>query len=111
MKVTFDSLPEAVSELFNKLHNIETLLTQKGTAQPAPEGEELLSVKEAAVFLRLKVPTVYGLISKGQIPVLKPGKHCYFSKSDLLHYINEGRKQSRAEIESDAHLMLKQKGK
>lgn len=76
-----------------------------------PEAE-VLTVPEAAKFLRLSVQTVYTLISKGTLPVMKRSKRCYFSKSDLLEYLKQGRKNTLADIESSAvqYLVKKKKG-
>lgn len=76
-----------------------------------PEAE-VLTVPEAAKFLRLSVQTVYTLISKGTLPVMKRSKRCYFSKSDLLDYLKQGRKNTLAETESSAvqYLVKKKKG-
>lgn len=107
-ELTFDQLPKAVSQLFEKLENIETLLKQKGSDMP-PDTDELLTVPDAAKFLRLSVPTVYGLISKGEIPVMKRSKRCYFSKLELMAYLKQGRKKSNAEIEAEAAKHLTRK--
>lgn len=100
--ITFENLPIAVSELHEKLNRIESLLLQQNGEQSAPAQDELLTVQGAAEFLSLSVPTVYGLISKGELPVMKRSKRCYFSKADLLNYLKAGRKHSNGELESEA---------
>jgi excisionase family DNA binding protein len=100
MEITFEQLPNAVNQLFGKLENIERLLLQTPhTTQPEPE--KLLTVQEAANFLTLSVPTIYLLISKGELPVCKRGKRCYFSNKDLMDYVKAGRKKTVSEIESE----------
>jgi excisionase family DNA binding protein len=74
-----------------------------------PETDELLTVQDAATLLRLSVPTIYGLISKGDLPVMKRSKRCYFSKIELLNYLKEGRKKTFAETASEADKYLKNK--
>lgn len=82
--------------------------------QKAPDhlADELLTVEETANFLRLSVPTVYGLISKGVIPVMKRSKRCYFLKVELINYLKQGRKKTSEEIaaERDNYLGSKKKG-
>ena len=68
--------------------------------------EQLLTVKEAAEFLNLSVPTVYSKVSKGELPVMKRSKRLYFSSQDLMNYIKEGRKKTNAEIEAEADKYL-----
>ena len=96
-----------------RLSNIESILLEiRQTPHNSPQvqdTEELLTVQDAAKFLTLRVPTIYGLISKGEIPVMKRSKRCYFLKADLVAYLKNGRKKSNAEItaEADKHLARK----
>ncbi len=96
-----------------RLSNIETLLLDikhksKGQGEQ-PAEDELLTVQGTANFLSLSVPTVYSLISKGELPVMKRSKRCYFSKADLIQYVKQGRKKTLAEIASEAETYLKKK--
>ena len=72
------------------------------TEQP----EQLLTIQEAAQFLNLTVPTMYSKVSKGELPVMKRSKRLYFSRTELLEYLKEGRKKSNAEIEAEAESYL-----
>ena len=72
------------------------------TEQP----EQLLTVQEAAQFLNLTVPTIYSKVSKGELPVMKRSKRLYFSSTELMEYLKEGRKKSNAEIEAEAKAYL-----
>lgn len=90
-----------------RLNTIETLLLDikhrpKGEPE-AQEAEKVLTVKEAAAFLSLSVPTIYGMISKGELPVMKRSKRCYFSKMDLIAYLKQGRKKTIAESAAEAN--------
>jgi len=92
--------------LATRLENIETLL-QDIRKQPEyqadpPDTHELLTVQDAAAFLRLSVTTVYGLISKGQLPAMKRSKRCYFTKVDLINYLKQGRKKTLTETAYEA---------
>jgi excisionase family DNA binding protein len=75
---------------------------QPTTDQP----EQLLTIQEAAEFLSLAVPTIYSKVSKGELPVMKRSKRLYFSRTELLDYLKEGRKKSNAEIEAEAKAYL-----
>ncbi|MDW7691474.1 helix-turn-helix domain-containing protein [Flammeovirgaceae bacterium SG7u.111] len=68
--------------------------------------EQLLTVQEAAEFLNLTVPTIYSKVSRSELPVMKRSKRLYFSSSELLAYLKEGRKKSNAEIEAEAEAYL-----
>jgi len=97
MKISFEQLPDVVSQLLTKIENIERLLESKNVESLA-RSDELLTVKGAADLLSLSIPTVYSLISKGQLPVMKRSKRCYFLKDELLKYLKKGRKQTIDEI-------------
>lgn len=96
-----------------RLNNIEILLLDlKHT--PKEQGEqketdELLTVQDTAKLLSLSVPTIYSLIHKGEIPVMKRSKRCYFSKVDLINYLKQGRKKTTSELEAEAEQYLKTK--
>lgn len=66
------------------------------------DADELLTVQDAAKFLSLSVPTIYGLISKNELPVMKRSKRCYFSKIELINYLKQGRKKTIAETDQVA---------
>ena len=75
---------------------------QPTTDQP----EQLLTIQEAAEFLSLTVPTMYSKVSKGELPVMKRSKRLYFSRTELLEYLKEGRKKSnnhRNQFNTDNH--------
>ena len=78
--------------------------------EPTDQPEQLLTIQEAAKFLNLTVPTLYSKCSKRELPFCKRGKRLYFSSSELMSYIKEGRKKSNAEIEAEAENYLKNKG-
>jgi len=102
--VTFDNLPAAVSQLSQKLENIEKLLLhQKNKQQPPEQPEQLLTIEEAAEFLHLSKPTLYSKVSKGELPVMKRSKRLYFSRTELLDYLKAGRRQSNAETDTAAN--------
>ena len=109
--LTFDKLPEAVAQLYNKLSNIERLL-QTQSLSPLPEADKLLTVQEAAEFLNLSVPTVYGYVQRQEVPVCKRSKRLYFSKQQLTEWIKGGRKKTNSEIaeEAEKDFLLKKKG-
>ena len=108
--LTFDQLPIAVSQLSEKLDNIERLLLEKNEQQSTDQSDQLLTIQDAAELLHLTVPTIYSKVSKGELPVMKRSKRLYFSRIELLEYLKQGRKKSNAEIEAEAKSYLKQKG-
>lgn len=74
---------------------------------PSKIEDQLLTVQQAAEFLKLAVPTVYSLISKRELPVMKRSKRCYFSKAELINYLKEGRRKTLSETFTDANNYIK----
>jgi len=108
-KLTFDQLPIAVTSLTKEISELKMLLLEKREQQPSETPEKFLNIQEAAQFLNLSVPTIYSKVSKGELPVMKRGKRLYFSNTELIEYIKEGRKKSYAEIEQEAESYLSNK--
>lgn len=108
MSISFENLPNAVSQLHNKLDNIEQLLLANN---PVPAQDSLLTIQEASELIKLSVQSIYGLVSQSKIPVSKKGKRLYFSKQELISWINTGRKKTVSEIQAEANGYLKSKGK
>lgn len=71
--------------------------------------DQFLTIQQAAELLCLTVPTLYSKVSKNELPVMKRGKRLYFSRTELLEYLKEGRKKSNAEIEAEANSYLSNK--
>ena len=97
-----------------RLSSIENLILdlkhQPTKVEPTDQPEQLLTIQEAAEFLSLTVPTMYSKVSKGELPVMKRSKRLYFSRTELLEYLKDGRKKSNAEIEAEDKAYLKKKG-
>lgn len=98
--ITFDQLPQAVSQLHDRLAHIEYLL--QNTKNHPADTDELLTISQAAQFLDLSIPTIYGKVSRKEIPVNKQGKRLYFYKSELADWIKTGRKKTIVEIRQEA---------
>jgi excisionase family DNA binding protein len=104
--LTFDQLPKAVTMLTKEVSELKRLLIEKQEQPPIAQPEQLFTVQEAAEFLNLTVPTIYSKVSKGELPVMKRSKRLYFSSTELMEYLKEGRKKSNAEIEQEAEAYL-----
>ena len=106
-EIKFENLPQAIAEQGEQLRRIENLLLN----QNQPESDKLLTIQEAGELLKLSVPTLYGYVSKKEIPFSKKGKRLYFSKQQLFDWIQEGRKKTNAEITADARTFVRIKKK
>ena len=109
--LTFDLLPKAVTELTNEIGELKRLIIDNHNQARVEEPEQLLTIQEAAGFLKLAVPTIYSKVSKGELPVMKRSKRLYFSSTELMEYLKRGRKKSNAEIEHEAAAYMSKKEK
>lgn len=106
-KISFENLPQAVSLLIEKVDLLEQLLkSQQNISAPS---DRPMSISEAAKFINLSVPTLYGLVSKRTIPFSKMGKRLYFSEAELTSWIKTGRKQTCIEMTSQSAIVLMNK--
>lgn len=98
-----------------RLNNIETLLLDL-KHQPKEQGkqsqaDQLLTIQQASELLNLSVPTIYGLVSRLEIPCMKKGKRLYFSQQELTNWVKTGRKKTLAETASEAEAYLSKRKK
>ena len=109
MQVTFETLPNAVTELSQEIKEIKQILLNRSNENTV-EQDQILTVKQAAYFLKLSVPTLYGYVQRAEIPVSKKGKRLYFSRKELEEWIKTGKKKTKEEIQAEANSYVKRKG-
>lgn len=91
-KLSFENLPEAVSELLAKMQKIETLIkkyfTEIGTTppEPAPADPEPLvyGIKGLAKFLKVSTPTAQKIKNSGKVKYSQAERTIIFRKADIL---------------------------
>lgn len=100
--LTFEKLPDAISQLLKRVEDLEVLI--KSLQKNIPEEQdEFLTIEQTSKILSLSVPTIYGLVSRTEIPVLKRGKRLYFSKQEIFNWIKQGRKKTWYDLKNEAH--------
>lgn len=60
---------------------------------------EIMTVNEAAEFLRVPVSTIYMLAQKGKIPSQKVGRHWRFHRGTLINWIADTKVKERPEAD------------
>lgn len=105
MNLTFDQLPEAVTNLTKEVSALRQLLISK--EQQEEQSEQFLTIQQAAEFLCLSVPTIYSKVSKRELPFMKQGKRLYFAKSELSEYLKAGKRKTSLELEAENYLTTK----
>lgn len=77
-------------------------LRKDAPSLPTKEKEsEVLTVDEAAEFLNLARQTLYGLTSKRAVPFYKKNKRLYFKKTELMAWVEEGKKKMQREFDDE----------
>jgi excisionase family DNA binding protein len=101
MSISFlTSFTEEEFKNFLKQAITEVLVDQNISRQPAVS--EILDIRQAADFLKLKVTTLYEKTSQKTIPHFKKGNKLYFNRVALIEWLNSGRVKTSKEIESEA---------
>lgn len=106
--LTFEELPNAVGLLLEKVSRLEKLLDPDRVNISGIE--KSINVVQAAEFLNMAVQTLYGKVSRKEIPVNKQGKHLHFYVSELEEWLRRGRKKTVAEIKENMVLISKRAG-
>lgn len=104
MKKQFFTLTE--DEIENLVERISNNLKQNYKSQSRIQEDELLTIDEAAKFVKLSKPTLYGLVHKRTIPFSKKGKRLYFQKQQLLDWIDSGKRETKSSLQSKADVYL-----
>jgi hypothetical protein len=110
-ELTFEQLPEAVTQVFNKLENIERLLLNKSN-ETQPEADQWFDLSQLCDYLPDKPArsTVYGYVHFGKIPCHKGQKKLRFLKSEIDTWLKEGKQKTFAETASEADQYINEKG-
>ncbi|MFD0792080.1 helix-turn-helix domain-containing protein [Mucilaginibacter litoreus] len=102
--LTFDNLPEAISQLLERVARIEDLLNRE--RQPVQPENEILNITDAAAFLRLTKSTIYSKVCRGELPAYKTGRRLYFDKAELTEWIKSARKNTNEDTRRAARNYL-----
>lgn len=95
--------PIPKEELFEMIGKIIDQRLEKffEKTKPSKESDELLTIDQASDFLKISKQTIYGHSSKSLIPCMKKGRKLFFSKSELIEWIRQGKKKTLTEIEKE----------
>lgn len=102
--LSFDLLPQAISELIERVASIEKLLREERA--PAAPDNQLLNITEASALLRLTKSTIYSKVCRGEIPAFKTGRRLYFDKAELTAWIKSSRKTTNEAIRAAGDRIL-----
>lgn len=111
MKIQFENLPEAVSELLEKVSNIEKQISEGTLANNAKNQDTWFAIEQLCDYLpgNPAKATIYAKVHRREIPHQKSGKRLSFLKSDIDSWLKS---QSRFKEETktiDGATFLKNK--
>ena len=85
MQTLISADPQELVELIRSMLRFELPQLLAVAAAPAPEVEELLTVREAAKLLDICQQTVHDWKRRGVLPYHKMGGRTYLKRADLLN--------------------------
>jgi len=93
-KLSFENLPEAVSELLAKMQKIENFIDATPTETSPADPEPLIyGIKGLATFLRVSTPTAQKIKNSGRIPFSQAERTIIFRKADVLEALSNTKKR------------------
>lgn len=109
-KVTHNNVPEAVEILMNKFDTLINHLNKIGVVGATDEQpvKDFMDFKEACAFLGYAESTMYGKVSRNEIPYYKPANKLFFSKAELTQYLKHGRPKTVTENKDEAIKLFQQ---
>lgn len=110
VKPTFESLPDLVSDINQKIDRLEKLISS--TIISSDDSNQVFDVNQAAKFLNLSVNALRGKIQRKVIPYSKSGRRIFFIKATLVEWLKGRSVPTLAEIEVEAkkHISSRKKG-
>jgi len=109
-EVTFETLPQAVTLLLNKVTAIEERLERlDGEAQPEPD--RWFNLDEFCQYHpdRPSKATGYGWVADKKVPCHKTAKKLRFLKSEIDAWLKQGRAKTLAEARAEADAYIKER--
>lgn len=88
-------LPEA---MFAVLRQVAEALASGMGVTVAPMNA-MLTTQEAADFLGIARPTLVRILERGEVPMVKPGRHRYVRLEDLVAYQAQRGEQTRSAVD------------
>lgn len=109
-EITFEDLPRAVSQLFNKLEAIESLLLIN-SRDTQLEQDQWLDLTELCNYLPDKPAksTVYSWVHSGMIPYHKGAKKLRFLKSEIDQWLKNGKRKTKVELANEVGQYIKRR--
>ena len=106
MSITLENLPSEFAQFREEFRQFKAFL-QGSNSQP--EADNPLSIDEVSEFIGKSKPTIYGYVSRNEIPHSKSGGRLYFFKSEIIEWIKQSRVKTIQELEAEVVLPNRRK--
>ena len=102
--ITFETMPKAMAYLINKVEALEKKLLEKNEVPTTP-ADKWFNIDELKDYLpdHPAKQTIYGWVSKREIPFHKGGKKLRFLQSDIDAWLSNGKRRSKSELKDEAN--------
>ena len=113
--ITFEAMPQAISELIQKVDTLRTTVSALQKHCSKPQEEPMIGIDEACKILCRAKSTVYALTQAHKIPFYQPGKMLQFKRSELMAWMESARhdasSQTRESIAKQMYSTVRHKPK
>lgn len=92
--LTFEAMPQAILELIDKVDTIQADISELKERHIPKVEEATIGIDEACKILNRAKSTVYALTQAHKIPYYQPGKMLQFKRSELMAWLESGRKST-----------------
>jgi len=95
--LTYEKMPNAISEILVKVQKIETLIAATPTNTPSADPEPFIyGITGLAKFLKVSLPTAQKIKNSGRIPYSQAERTIIFRKADILEALSNKNKKGYA---------------
>lgn len=107
-KISFDTLPQAMAEVIERVSRMEALLEKhfniESSSSPEDNPNHRFGVKGLQEYHpdHPAAPTIYGWVRNNLIPYYKVGKKLFFKKGEIDAWLDAGRNKTDEELASEA---------
>lgn len=103
-ELSFEKLPEAVSQLMIDVSEMKELLLEAAKNYVVPKKKNPIGIFEACGIVNLAKPTVYALCQNRTIPCYRTtGGKLQFFEDELIEWVKTGKRKTNAEINEEAN--------
>lgn len=103
-KITFDQLPQTVTELRQEISGLKTLINTLVNKSPVDNVDQWMNLDQLREYHPDKPArsTVYEWVCQNRIPVHKDGKKLRFLRSEIDQWLSGGKIKTKEELETEA---------